>query len=1095
MTDPESRAPIAPPRRRRRAGLWVLLCFVLVVSGLGVGVWAAVGKPLSAPEWLRDRIADRLAAAVPDLAVTFGELGVVVQPGGNARIRLGEVDVATPAGAPVASLESVEVALSLGALLRGQLSLRDARVAGVFLSMQRDADGRLGLALGQAFDPTRERPDVPTLVAGLDRLLTDPRLAGLRRIEAEAVTLRYDDARARRGWTADGGQLRLVRDGATLRFDGTLSVLGGGGSVASLTVNAESPIGQSWVEFGLNLSDLPSGDIATQSPGLSWLRALRAPISGALRGRLDAGGGLGPLNATLQIGAGVLQPNLRTKPIPFRGARTYFTYDPAQDQLRFAEISVDSELGAASAEGRATIQNDDGGWPEALLGQFTLSGLTADPGGFLARDIELARAEMDFRLELAPFRLTLGRLRIDDPSLPVHLSGALTAGEAGWQVALDGSVARAAPDQIAAYWPPTLSPRTRDWFTRNVLGGEARDVQMALRAEEGARPSLYLDFGFRDARLRYARTLPEVTGGAGQFTLIDNRLSVMVDAGTVTPPEGGALDIAGSSFAIPDTRQKPATGELALRAAGPVTAALSFLDQEPLEILTKAGRPVDLAEGRAEVSGRLTLPLRKGIRLPDMDFAFAGRLLDVSSDTVVPGRRLAGENLTLSVTPLQLQISGPVDFSGVPVSGSWTLPLGQPGAGSRVDGIVTLSAQSLAALGIALPPGLVSGSGPAELTLDLARGQAPRFALGSDLAGLGLSLPQIGWQLSRGATGRLAVSGQLGTNPRIEALSLNAGGLVTSGRVDLAPGGRLERIVLDRVRLNGWLDAPVVLTGRGPGQAPAVAVNGGSVDLRRAPFGTGGGGGGNGTTVTVALDRLQLSDGIVLRNLRGRFDTRGGLRGDFTGNMTPKAPIRGQVLPQNGRTALRLAADEAGRVLDAAGLLRNVQGGRLTLNLVPVAGAPGHYDGALRVLEPRLRDAPAIASLLDAVSIVGLIDQLEGPGIYFSEVDARFRLTPSQVILQRSSATGPSMGISMDGYFNLGTRQLDMQGVVSPIYVLNSIGSFLTRKGEGLIGFNFTLGGPASRPRVAVNPLSVFTPGMFREIFRRPPPGSAQPSQ
>ena len=167
MTDPESRAPIAPPRRRRRAGLWVLLCFVLVVSGLGVGVWAAVGKPLSAPEWLRDRIADRLAAAVPDLAVTFGELGVVVQPGGNARIRLGEVDVATPAGAPVASLESVEVALSLGALLRGQLSLRDARVAGVFLSMQRDADGRLGLALGQAFDPTRERPDVPTLVAGL----------------------------------------------------------------------------------------------------------------------------------------------------------------------------------------------------------------------------------------------------------------------------------------------------------------------------------------------------------------------------------------------------------------------------------------------------------------------------------------------------------------------------------------------------------------------------------------------------------------------------------------------------------------------------------------------------------------------------------------------------------------------------------------------------------------------------------------------------------------------------------------------------------------------------------------------------------------
>jgi hypothetical protein len=67
-----------------------------------------------------------------------------------------------------------------------------------------------------------------------------------------------------------------------------------------------------------------------------------------------------------------------------------------------------------------------------------------------------------------------------------------------------------------------------------------------------------------------------------------------------------------------------------------------------------------------------------------------------------------------------------------------------------------------------------------------------------------------------------------------------------------------------------------------------------------------------------------------------------------------------------------------------------------------------------------------------------------------------------------------------------------MQGVLSPIYILNGIGSLFTRRGEGLIGFNFNLTGPASNPTVAVNPLSVFTPGMFREIFRRPPP---QPSQ
>jgi hypothetical protein len=63
-----------------------------------------------------------------------------------------------------------------------------------------------------------------------------------------------------------------------------------------------------------------------------------------------------------------------------------------------------------------------------------------------------------------------------------------------------------------------------------------------------------------------------------------------------------------------------------------------------------------------------------------------------------------------------------------------------------------------------------------------------------------------------------------------------------------------------------------------------------------------------------------------------------------------------------------------------------------------------------------------------------------------------------------------------------------MSGVVSPIYLLNGIGSILTRKGEGLFGFAFGLKGTAAEPDVQVNPLSILTPGMFRELFRAPPP-------
>ena len=119
---------------------------------------------------------------------------------------------------------------------------------------------------------------------------------------------------------------------------------------------------------------------------------------------------------------------------------------------------------------------------------------------------------------------------------------------------------------------------------------------------------------------------------------------------------------------------------------------------------------------------------------------------------------------------------------------------------------------------------------------------------------------------------------------------------------------------------------------------------------------------------------------------------------------------------------------------------------------------------------------------------MGLLEQLSGEGIVFSEVDGSFRLTPNSMTLTKASATGPSLGISMDGIYNLNTSTLDMQGVVSPVYLLNGIGAIFTRKGEGLIGFNYRLTGPAAKPKVSVNPLSALTPGLFREIFRRPAP-------
>jgi hypothetical protein len=221
--------------------------------------------------------------------------------------------------------------------------------------------------------------------------------------------------------------------------------------------------------------------------------------------------------------------------------------------------------------------------------------------------------------------------------------------------------------------------------------------------------------------------------------------------------------------------------------------------------------------------------------------------------------------------------------------------------------------------------------------------------------------------------------------------------------------------------------------------------------------------------------------------MRADLDTARGLDGNFTGRVNGGAAVTGRIVPKDGRSAFRIQSNDAGGVMGSAGLLRKARGGTLDLILTPGA-TPGTYEGQLEAQDVWLTDAPAMAALLSSLSVVGLLEQMSGGGIPFNRVDARFQLSPDRVTLMSSSATGASMGISMDGYYFRDSGRMDMQGVVSPLYLVNGIGGIFTRAGEGLVGFNYTIKGTADAPRVQVNPLSLLTPGMFREIFRRPPP-------
>ncbi|WP_407492883.1 AsmA-like C-terminal region-containing protein [Pseudooceanicola sp. MF1-13] len=1105
---PQGQPQGTAPRRRRRVGKWVAailaIKLLVVVVALAALMWYARGRDFQAPEWVNDRIEARLATALPDVEVTYGNLTLSIALDYQPSLHLVDVRIHPLNGGDPILMADVTGSFDGRALLDRQIRPKTISVTGARIHVDRDIDGQIGVAFGASQRQPGDGSVRPRLRPGpaqgdaisddpidqISAFLDRPAFSALTQIEGAGLTVQYNDSLAGRSWTVDGGQLALTRDGQDLRLAGNFALLGGHAYATTIEMSVETAMYSRAATLSLRVEDAPSRDIATQSPGLAWLGVLDAPISGALRVATDEDGAFGPMNATLQIGQGAVAPDDAIEPIPFESARTYFHYDPQAQRLTFDEIAVQSAWVTGTAEGRIDLKGVDTsgtGIPEAMVGQLRLTEITTNPLGIFPSSLVLERAETDVRLQFDPFRLQLGRFEVRDLGEVMTLSGWVNAKPEGWDLSLTGRMAQLSTDHLLALWPPVAVNKTREWIAKNVVTGDMRNIQLGVRSTPNDRPRIMMGFDFENLTSVFNKGMPPVQNATGRAELRNERFAITFESGRIYPREeaGEGLDVAGSSFVYENVRQKRGPAEVRVNATGDLQDVLTLIDSKPLNLLSKSGRSPDLAQGRAQVSAQLNFNLIKNLPPDQIDVSFEAELTDVTSDVIVPKRTFRAPSIKVKGTQSQISATGRADLGGIPVSGTWSSAFGpEAGGGSKVEGYVTFNQQVANALNLGLPPGSIGGEGQAKIALTLPKGGVPKFDLTSDLAGISANIAALNWGMSRGQTGDLRVSGTLGQPANIDRISLDAPGLSAAGSITLQNGGGLERARFDRVRLGGWLDAPVTLTGRGKGVPPRVAVTGGSVDLRRAKL---AGKGGDGGPLVLTLDRLTVSDTIALTGMRGEFTNKGGLNGQFVGRVNGAAPISGTIVPRNGQSAVRISADNAGAALAAAGLLKKGRGGALSLTLNPT-GADGTYDGMLRVENIWLQDAPAMASLLSALSVVGLLEQMSGNGIHFTEVEADFRLSPQLVTIRKSSAVGASMGISMDGYYNLNTKSVDMQGVVSPVYAINGIGQIFTRKGEGLLGFNYNLKGPAAQPAVNVNPLSIFTPGMFREIFRRPAP-------
>ena len=245
----------------------------------------------------------------------------------------------------------------------------------------------------------------------------------------------------------------------------------------------------------------------------------------------------------------------------------------------------------------------------------------------------------------------------------------------------------------------------------------------------------------------------------------------------------------------------------------------------------------------------------------------------------------------------------------------------------------------------------------------------------------------------------------------------------------------------------------------------------------------------------IDVKKLNLTKKNFLTDVTGVVTLKDAMAGSLDGKLNGYQEIVIDFTkPRDKKTKFYATSDNAGNVFRALNAYQNGFGG--DFNFDGVLKENGGFSGKMSAKDVQVLNGPILAQIISLASLYGLLDLLSGKGIVFDDIEGIIDTDPSRTIVKKGVAVGKSLGITMDGTFTKDPNFSDetiinANGVLSPFFNINNavkmlpfIGGLLGGdKGEGAFGVQYRLEGSRKKPTVLINPLSILTPGKFRDVL------------
>ncbi|MEO0785407.1 MAG: DUF3971 domain-containing protein [Pseudomonadota bacterium] len=836
--------------------------------------------------------------------------------------------------------------------------------------------------------------------------------------------------------------------------------------------------------------------------GISNERITGLPASLVLSVQANRTDGLSTVSARSETGGGAIAIAGRTVPITRIDGEV--NYDTGSDTLDFAFTTLDAGII------RGPLNGSLGG---AVFGtedrplSLRAPSLSIDARPFFERPWSLQAVEINTRLTPDLHTLMLDRARFETQGAEVSAAGRVSRNldQQPGELPLSANLAAnltgdTGTRTVLDFWPVTLGKGARKFVTNNIEAGTltGATAELTLSPDSFAEghlrdEDLSVDFSVRDAQVRFLSEMAPVANASGTGRLTGNSVSIDVSRGTWM---SWVLD--DGSVAIPALNPRGGDMIIDAKGRGPIGEAVAAVFRSRLNLEEETGFNPDRLSGDGDVTFQLVRPALDNVPMDDTSFTVTGQVRNAGVTDLVNGFDLVGTTARIDLSKERISLSGFGDLGPATVNFEWRDDFNDNGGPSRVAARSVVTPDVLNRFGLLGRP-YISGEIPVELAASLSGEAVVAADVELDFETARIDLVEVGWLKPPGdpATARIIYSEE--GDQRLADATLESETAKLAGRIRLGETGRLIEADLDRAFLAGRVDVSGQIS-RGADDGLALSVSGPLLDVSGLLPGAGGmsgeGGLGGAITLDAEVDRLVVGDALVLRGARlAAISEVSGLQsfnasGRLGEGNTLEAEYRALA---DGAAEVALTSDDAGALVETFFETDVLVGGTLTLDGI-LRGETETTDLNIRVENARLRNAPFLTQILSLASLRGLADTLGGEGVLFSRIDLPLRSRAGRYVVEGGRASGPAMGLTVNGWVEPDAGGIAIDGVLVPSYGMNSalggipiIGDlFVSREGEGVFSLTYSVRGELERAQVAVNPLSAITPGVLRRIFENP---------